>query len=317
MSAPLDWPDTPQAPAPAPQPWPGVPPAGPGTPPGWPAAHQPPPARTGIPAGLELLGYVGGTLVAVAGFALVARAWDGLPAAIQTAIPLASAAGLVAGGQLLRKVADPAADRLVGFLWFLSLGALGAGAALATRGSADDLRIAATGVATLGLAVPLWSLRTSHSSLTGVFAATATALTGALALADASWAVSGAAVIALGVAWIALGELAVLRPQPTVALLGAAAALIGPALVQEDAQGAGLALGLLVVAALALAAHAVEDRVLRWAALAGAGWYLPQAVARIWDDELGPVLLVFAAGVTLVATTVVLIRRARPGAAAG
>jgi len=107
----------------------------------------------------EAVAYVGAILLLAGGIAAISQQWNSLGDWGQVGVLAGAAAFLLLAGIMVRRVREPAIQRLVGVVWFLSAACVGAAAGFAanevsaTSGAATVL---AAGVAGAVYAAALW-----------------------------------------------------------------------------------------------------------------------------------------------------------------
>jgi hypothetical protein len=281
------------------------------------AARAPAAATRRAPLAVEALGYAGGVLAIVAGFAAVPDLWPGIPAAAELAFAGVAAAALAAGGALVRTGDDPAFGRLRSVLWLLSTASLAAFAALLAgriwQVSPASTTLVAAATAT-GYAAVLWLRSATVLQHLGLFAAAAALAGAAVDRADpglGAWG-PGLAVWVLSAGWGIAVLRGYLRPVPAGYLAAGAGLLTGAQLTMDVA--AGHILALVTMAGLLAAGVA-----LRRAGLVGLGAFgvlvmVPQTAARYLPASAAAPLAIFVVGLVLLGSALWLATRWRPRA---
>jgi Predicted membrane protein (DUF2157) len=263
---------------------------------------------------VEALGYLGGTLAAVAGFIAVNQVWPDIPDWAELAFAGAGAVLLLITGAAIRAGSDPALLRLRSVLWALSAGcvaaftALLAGRRLDLDGTAEGLL---TSAVTAAWAMALWwRLRTPIQHVVLYLALAATVLSSVSVLVDDRGAgVSGVAIWAFSAIWAGLAVRAIVTPVEPGLVVAGAGALVGAQLTIDSAAGSGLAV--LTVAAL-LGAGVVLRRVwLLGLGALGVVIVVPQVASRYLPASVAAPLAVFVVGLLLLALAVWLSRSNR------
>jgi hypothetical protein len=206
-----------------------------------------------IPPVAEALGYLGGTLGIVGLILLIARSWSDLPPAGRLGITAAGTIVFVVAGMFVREDSDPALARLRWFLWLIATGAIGVFGGTVERQLSDDGADARTAMAA-AIAVTLLSFalrgtrRRPVQHLTMLGGGVVTVGTTLGYLVDLSTA--GLGVWAIGILLVAIG-LGRRDHEPLLAtVVGAAAAVVGPALMLDQRTGVALILELLTAGTL-------------------------------------------------------------------
>ena len=205
----------------------------------------------------EALGYVGAVCAVTAGLLVAGQEWVRLGAGGRSMLLAATVAVLAAAGWWAGQQEAAPVRRLGAVLWFLAVAAV-AGLAqvvvaqvLHQSQQVTDVTSALTATAAGGL---LWRLRPTSLQQLAMYVsllASVTALVDLIASAPPSPSWGGAAVWAVGLAWLLLGWRRLIIPARTAEVLGALAMLVGAETVRTgQLRSWGLALGLLSAAAL-------------------------------------------------------------------
>lgn len=268
----------------------------------------------------ETVAYIGALLL-LAGVGVAAgQGWSDLGDWGHVAVFGSIALFFLAIGLVVLWVADPAIQRMLGVVWFLSASCAGAAAGIVAHdvyGTSAPVTALFTGLTIMVFSAFLWLIRRRELQLVALFAgltitvsATIVALTGT----TAPWVAFALGLWALGIGWSIVGWQ---YPQPlgTTVPLGVAIALIGPAFAVWDNPW-------VYVVAIATAATAMAASVpLRNTLLLTAGTlalfgYLTAAVVRDFRGSIGLPATLAICGVLLLALAVAMarVRRGmRPG----
>ncbi len=297
------------------------------------------PARGRLP---EVLGYLGGALVAVAALGVIGRFWSQLPGPARVGVTFGGAAALTGAGLViagaarggwrgLRAPGETARRRLVGVLVVLAAPLAAATAGQLLRDLGDDRVLAPS--AGLALAVCLLADVVASGAVPtlGMFFAGATTLGGAgellgsvttlaavaaVAAAAAAWSglaprVSGAPLLAVSLGLLAIVGDGFRAAQYSVSGGAGSSGASAP----EWGAHAVAPLGYAVLLAVAAAGVTAYLRGGPWPWIAGAGLACAAFVGAFTGRTLGPVAAFFTAGmVLLVASAVLLARRGHQGA---
>ena len=264
---------------------------------------------------VEALGYLGGTLAAVAGFIAVNQLWPDIPIAAELLFAAAGALLLLGAGALVQAGADPALWRLRSLLWALSTGCLVAAAVLLV-GRVWDAEPITTALVASSLAAlyASWLWRQAPTPLQHLvlFAAVATAVATAAGRLDTDllpWS-AGLALWLVSAAWAALTTRALIRPVLTGRLAAAIGLLVGAQLTMEYAAGMVLAMG--TVAALLGAGVVLRQVWLLGLGAFGVVQVVPQVASSYLPESVAAPLAVLAVGVVLLLAAAWLSRTQRP-----
>jgi hypothetical protein len=264
---------------------------------------------------VEALGYLGGTLAAVAGFVAVRRLWPDLPTAGELAFAAVGTVVLLAAGALLQAGRDPALDRLRGVLWALSTGCLTAFTALlADRvwDLSDDSTAPLAASAAALYAAGLWLRTRGPIEHLVLFTALAVAVGSGIARLDQNptpWS-SGLGIWLLSAAWAGLALRGLITPALMGQVTASAGLLMGAVLTMETGPGTGLALA--TVAGLLAGGVLLRKVWLLGVGAFGVLMVVPQAAARFLPESVAAPLAVFAVGLVLLGVAVRLARTRKP-----
>lgn len=274
-------------------------------------ATTPPPRVSLI---VEAIGFLGGTLAAIAGIVATSRFWDHFATPTRLALVGGVVALLVAAGALVRRGDQPALDHLASFLWLVATGASAFWGGLLAVDVLDwtgpDVALV-VGLTALALAATLWFRRPAPLQHLATFAAMALTVGSIAGQVEHVGAVDvGITLWAFGLTWATLGWLRVVKPVPIAYALGAAVTIGGMlAVASESNWGEALA----VVTALGLLAASVPARsiVLLWAGVAGVFLSVPRTIFEHLGDSAGAPAALFLVGAALIAVAIVASRLVR------
>jgi hypothetical protein len=264
---------------------------------------------------VEVIGYLGGVVVVVGCGVLAGLYWSELGHVAQVALLMSAAAALVAAGFAVSPRIGGAAVRLRSVLWVAATaawaGAVGVWAtAMAPWWVQDHVGVLVTAGATV-LAAALWTRHrvVLQQVLTmGLLAALA-----ATTIADIGSARDwpGVGVWIVGLAWLALGWVGVLRPARVSRALGAATTVVGAMIAAGSS--AGTVLMLLTALGVVLLAVFLRDLVLLIVGALGLLQGIPTAVNRWFPNSIVAALTLLVVGLGLVGVAVWIARRPAPG----
>jgi len=293
-----------------------------------PPATQAAPATRRVPVIAEAVGYVGVTIVLVAGLLAAEPAWPHWSTGLRLTLIAAVTVALAVAGAAVPTGRDPVWRRLRGLAWLLSV----VGLALFAAGLADwvwHLSDQHIGLVTAGAATAyslvLWLRHTTVPQHLALFAAV-TSLT-AVVIAEPgtpSWW-PGIGVWLVSATWLIAGSRGWLRPVAAALPAAGAGMLIGSELVidaaESGSQEAAIAIGYLLAFAAVAGLLVAGIRLHRIGPLvvgaAGIVYFLPEAVRQYLPGSFAIPVAVCAAGVLLVALAVRLARWRTGHASAG
>lgn len=262
------------------------------------------------PLVVEALGYLGGTLVIVAGLITAPMLWPRIPAVAELTIAAVATAAFGIAGGVLRVGDSPSFLRLRSVLWLMSAIGFSAFMAVLTTQAwdlGDDSAALVTALAVTAYAVPLW-WRTRATLQHLVMFAGAAGVTGT-AIASAGlpgWA-PGLGIWGLGTLWALAVYRGYLVPRTAGYAVAGIAMLTGAQITMGAA--AGPALALVTVAGLLAAGVLLHRIVLLGLGSAGVVVLVPQIMTRYLPTSIGAPLAVCAVGLILVGVACGSLRR--------
>jgi hypothetical protein len=279
----------------------------------------------------EVVGYLGAILLLAGGVAAISRQWSHIGAWAHVGILAGAAAFFLLAGLSVRRVREPAIQRLTGVMWLLSV-ICTAGAAgyvtydlifsfTAADNNAGAVTVLGVGLATAAYAAVLWLIRRRALQAAAMFGGLITLICGVIATATVGRAPNGAslayalALWGFGLAWAVLGWRRRIEPMWAAMPLGIMLALIAPAL------GTGRHGWLYVIAIITAGAAMAVSVPLRNTVLLGLGTvamfgYVTGVVVRYFGQSLGVPAALSIAGaliIVLAVATARLMRAAQPG----
>jgi Predicted membrane protein (DUF2157) len=267
----------------------------------------------------EVLGYLGGVLVLVAGLVLGAESWTQLGHWGRAGVLAVVTGALLGAGWWLRRGGGRVLPRLASVLWLAAVAAFAGLLAVLLGGrSGDALDDPSVWVAggSLALAGGLWWLERRVLQQIAMFAAVVATMVAAGGELGWSWeTVEGYGFLVLGVGWLELGRRGLVAPRRTSEALGALALVSGPEVLAGSggwSAGWALWLGLGVAVALVMAGSALRRNVPLGIGAAAMVVFLAQVAGEHWRD-LGAPLAILLVGLGLVAAAVLLARRRPTG----
>lgn len=276
------------------------------------------PSRGRISLLTEAVAYVGAILILAGGVAAIGQRWNDLPLWQQVGIWATGAVFFLAVGLFVRGVPDPAAQRLVGVVWLLSVMGVTGTVVFATQDGGGPVVALQVGAATAAYAAVLWWF--GKRALLGavLFAGLVMTVVGAVGTLTGEPVPSLPVALSLwllGLVWALLGWRRYLEPIWVSTPLGVLLALLAPSFTVGDH-------GWMYLVGLGTAAAAMGLSVpLRNTPLLGLGTvamfgYVTSIVVRYFGDSLGvPAALALTGVVILVlaAVTARLVRMSHAG----
>lgn len=265
----------------------------------------------------EVLGYVGGLLVLIAGFILVAELWEDMKRGGRIAIAGSAAAALIVAGVYLVDTASRSTKRVGEVTLMLAAAPLGLAVGLTFGDQADEEPLATmafAGALIYSIVVYRW-----HPSWAQHVALVGSAIGGAISLGitvtDENMYVAAGLLVIAGVALLAASWQGWLPPRILSEVGGLIALGLASIFVVGDlatgTAGGRAAMAVCVVLATGLIAAGVYlDRIVLIAGGAlGVLGYLPVLVDDVIPGEAGGPISLLVAGLILIGSAVLLTRR--------
>lgn len=277
-----------------------------------------PPGRVSLLT--EAVAYVGAILVLAGGAAGVGQRWSDISDGGRVGILAGAAVLFFLAGVLVLQVAEPAIQRLVGVLWFVSVAALAGAVGVAERLVLDrsgEQVVLAVGVASAAYGGGLWLVRRRAlqqvALLIGVILATIGAA-GTIAGGEPPLLPSALALWAVGLTWAALGWRRYVEPTWTAVPLGVLLALWSPTMAVGP-HGWYYAIAIGTAAAVMAASVPAQNPVLLGMGSLAMFGYVTGAVVRFFGDALGVPAALSLTGLLILGLALVtarLLKAARP-----
>lgn len=267
--------------------------------------------------------YLGAVLLMAGGGAAISRQWSHVGAWAHVGILAGAAAFFLLAGLSVRRIREPAIQRLTGVTWLLSV-MCAAGAAgyvtydlifsfTAADSNAGAVTALGVGLATSAYAGVLWLIHRRALQAAAMFGALVTLICGVIATVAGGQAPNGASIAyalvlwGFGLAWAALGWRGYAEPMWVAVPLGTVLALIAPAL------GTGPHGWLYAIAIITAGAAMAVSVPLRNTVFLGLGavamfGYVTSVVVRYFGDSLGVPAALSIAGALIIVLSVVTAR---------
>lgn len=246
----------------------------------------------------EAVAYVGVILLLVGGAAAIGQRWDGIPSWGHVGVLAGVAVFFLLAGIIVRRVREPAIQRLAGVVWFLSVAGAAGAVGLAAHEVYGNNNAAVTAVA-VGLAVTvysaaLWLVRRGVLQNLALFAGLVVTILGIAGIIvtvaggarSARWLAFALALWLFGLAWTGLGWRRYVEPLWVTIPCGVILALIAPSLAAGH-YGWVYAIGIATAAAATAASVPLRNvPLLALGTLAMFG-YVTSVVVRYLHESLG------------------------------
>ena len=263
----------------------------------------------------EAVAYLGAILILAGGIAAIGQRWNRIGDWGHVGIFAGAAAFFFLVGVIVYQVHDPAIQRLVDVVWFLSVAGVAGAVGFTTHevyGNTAAVTVLAVGAGITVYAAVLWLVRRHALQNFALFTGLVVTICGAILTIDDS-APSLAFALALwgfGLAWAGLGWRLVIEPRGVTVPSGALLALVAPILA-AGTFGWVLAIGITTAAAVMAASVPLRNTpLLALGALAMFG-YTTAAMVRYFHQSLGVPGTLAITGVLIVGLAVVVARLMR------
>jgi hypothetical protein len=270
----------------------------------------------------EAVAYVGAILVLAGGIAAISQRWNGIGDWGHVSVLAGAAAFFLLVGILVRRVREPAIQRLVGVVWFLSAVCAGGAVGFAAHdvyGSTDAVTVLAVGVAGTVYAAALWLVRRRALQNAAVFAGLVITICGSIVTVAGGPGSNPSLAFTLalwgfGLAWAWLGWQRYVEPIWVTMPCGAILALFAPSLTAGE-QGWVYAIGITTAAAAMAASVPLRNTPLLALGTLAMFGYVTSVVVQYFHRSLGIPAALAITGVLILGLAVVsarLMRAAHP-----
>ncbi len=242
----------------------------------------------------EAVAYVGAILLLAGGIAAIGQQWSSLGDWGQVGALAGAAAFFLLVGILVRRVREPAIQRLVGVVWFLSAACAGGAAGFAAHdisATSGAVTVLAAGVAATVYSTALWLVRRSALQNAALFAGLVITICGIIAtFASRSGSARllgfALALWGFGLAWAWLGWRRYVEPIWVTMPCGVILALYAPSLTVGE-QGWVYAIGIATAAAAMAASVPLRNTPLLALGTLAMFVYVTSAVVQYFRQTLG------------------------------
>lgn len=244
-----------------------------------------------VPLLTEAIAYVGAILILAGGVAAMGRQWHSLAGWERAGVLGGAAVLFLLTGLLVRRVDEPAIQRLTDVVWFLSAACLGGAVGTAggdVRGRAVAVTALAAGLAVAGYSAVLWLVRQRALQNFAMFAGLVTASCALVFVIDSSPPSVAFTLLlwGLGLAWAWLGWRRYLEPLWVSVPSGVLLALIAPSIAADD-HGWVYAIGIATAAAAMAGSVLLRNTPLLAVGTLAAFSYITSVVIRYLRQPLG------------------------------
>ncbi len=282
-----------------------------------------PPGRRRISLLTEAAGYVGAILILAGGGAAIGQRWHDIGQWGHVGVSAAATVFFLLVGIIVRQVSEPAIQRLVGVMWFLSVAGAAWAVGLATAdvyGKSGRVMVLAIGVAVTLYSAALWLARRRALQNVALFTGLIVTICGTISTVageHASGWVSLAFAFALwgfGLAWAWLGWRRYIEPIWVTIPSGVLLALIMPSFSVGE-HGWLYAIAITTAAAAMAASVPLRSTPLLALGTMAMFGYLTSTVVQYFRESLGVPAALAITGVLIMGLAVVtarLMRTTRP-----
>jgi hypothetical protein len=260
----------------------------------------------------ESVAYFGATLVLAGGGVAVGQAWGDFTDWGHVGIFASTALFFLTTGLAVLRVSEPAIQRMIGVVWFVSTAATGAAAGIAAEavfGASGPVTTLVIGLTITVYSAMLWLTHSRELQMVTLFTGVTIAVC-ALIITIAGDAGPRLAIAlglwALGIGWVIVGWK---YPQPlwSTVPLATVIALIGPSLAVWS-HGWVFAIGITTAAAAMAASVWVRNTTLLAAGTLALFGYVSAVVVRYYQQSLGIPATLAVCGVLLLTLAVIMAR---------
>lgn len=258
-----------------------------------PEAHEGKEGRSGHVSLLtEAVSYVGVILVLAGGIAAVARRWGDFSDWGHVGVFAIAAALLLIVGGVLFTARDPALQRVVDVVWFLSVAGVAGAVGFAVHDVYDrsvQLTVLIVGVGMAAYSVVLWLLRQHALQNVAVFFSLVVSICGTIATIAHGNAPSLAFTLSLwafGLAWVLVGWRRWVEPMWATVPLGLLLSLVAPTFAVAE-HGWVYAVAVATAAAVMAASVWLRNTPMLAMGAIGLFGYVTSIVVRYFADSLG------------------------------
>ena len=266
----------------------------------------------------EAVAYVGAILLLAGGAAAIGQRWNGISNWGRVGVFAGAAVFFLLVGIIVRQVREPAIQRLVGVVWFLSVAGVAGAVGFATHevyGNTGAVTVLAVGVAVALYAAALWLVRRRALQNVALFAGLVVTICGTIVTVAGGTGSAPSLAFALvlwmfGLAWAGLGWQRYVEPLWVTIPSGVVLALVAPSFAVGD-HGWVYAIGIgTAAAAMAASVPLRNTPLLALGTLAMFG-YVTSVAVRYLHESLGVPAALAITGVLIIGLAVVSARLMR------
>jgi len=268
----------------------------------------------------EAIAYVGAILVLAGAGAAIGQRWNGITNWGHVSVFAGAAAFFLLAGIILRRIRDPAIQRLTGVVWFLSVAGVAGAVGFATHDvyrNTGAVTALAVGVAITLYSAALWLVRRRALQNVALFAGLVVTICATIVNVAGGSAPSLAFALALwgfGLGWAGLGWQRYVEPLWVTIPFGVVLTLLAPSFAVGE-HGWVYVIGIATAtAAMAISVPLRNTPLLALGTLAMFG-YVTGAVVQYFGESLGVPAALAITGALILSLAVVsarLMRAARP-----
>lgn len=274
----------------------------------------------------EAVAYLGAILLLGGGVAAISRQWSHVGSWARVGILTGAAAFFLLAGLSVRRVREPAIQRLTGVTWLLSVMCAAGAAGFVTHDlifsftaadqDAGAVTVLGVGLAVSAYAVVLWLIRPQAMQVAAVFGGLVTLICGVIATAAGGRAVDGAflayalALWGFGLAWAVLAWRRYVEPMWAAMPLGALLALVAPAL-GTGRYGWMYAIAIITAGAAMAVSVPLQNTVVLGLGTVAMFGYVTSVVVTYFRQSLGVPAAMSIAGALIIVLAVVTARMMR------
>ncbi|HEX9354667.1 MAG TPA: hypothetical protein VF933_12740 [Streptosporangiaceae bacterium] len=266
----------------------------------------------------EALAYVGVILILAGGAAAIGQRWNSIGGWGHVGVYAGAATFFLLVGIIVRQVREPAIQRLVGVVWFLSVAGVAGAVGFAMHevyGNTGAVTALAVGVAAALYAAALWLVRRRALQNVALFAGLVITICGTIVTVGGSNGSAPSLVFALslwmfGLAWAWLGWRQYVEPLWVTIPSGVVLALIAPSLAAGE-HGWVYAIAIATAAAAMAASIPLRNTPLLALGTLAMFGYVTSVAVRYFHESLGIPATLAITGVLIIGLAVISARLMR------
>ncbi len=266
----------------------------------------------------EAVAYIGAILLLAGGAAAIGQRWNGITDWGRVGVFTAAAVFFLLVGIIVRQVREPAIQRLVGVVWFLSVAGVAGAVGFATHEvyrHTGAVTVLAVGVAVALCSAALWLVRPRALQNVALFVGLVVTICGTIVTVAGGGGSAPSLAFALalwifGLAWAGLGWQRYVEPLWVSIPSGVVLALIAPSLTAGE-HGWAYAIGIATATVAMAASVPLRNTPLLALGTLAMFSYVTSVVVRYFHESLGVPAALAITGVLIIGLAVISARLMR------